>query len=347
MMIERSGELAGLATSALWVVSSLAFAAAGRRMGATRLNLLRSLLAAALLLVLHAFLKGNPWPTIGADRTWYLAISGLLGLAIGDQFLFAGYVLVGARTTTLLMTLAPAVAASLSWIVFGQAMMLQAIVGMIITLFGVLWVAAERPHATSLITPAQQIKGIWFGAAAALCQGVGMVLASNGLRGDIDAMSAQTVRMSAGAVGIIVIAFVVSRMARATRNSEATFTNINSTSSNITSSNDTATNGLSLVATKIKPLHATPADGSSSKAIVAMVIGTFTGPILGVWCSLLALQKLEVGIATTLMSLVPVMILPVTRITEGRWPSTRAILGALIAVAGVAVLATAPHAAIP
>ena len=336
-MIERSGEFAGLATSALWVVSSLAFAAAGRRMGATRLNLLRSLLAAALLLVLHGFLKGNPWPTIGADRTWYLAISGLLGLAIGDQFLFAGYVLVGARTTTLLMTLAPTVAASLSWIVFGQTMSLQAIVGMIITLLGVLWVAAERPHATSSITPAQQMKGVWFGAGAALCQGVGMVLASNGLRGDIDAISAQTVRMSAGAVGIIVIAFVVSRMNQAARNVAHT--------KNARSSSDISVDAQSLTASKIIPLHVKRADAPHSKAIIAMVIGTFTGPILGVWCSLYALQKLEVGIATTLMSLVPVMILPVTRITEGRWPSTRAILGALIAVAGVAVLATAPHAA--
>ena len=337
MMIERSGEFAGLATSALWVVSSLAFAAAGRRMGATRLNLLRSLLAAALLLVLQGFLKGNPWPTIGADRTWYLAISGLLGLAIGDQFLFAGYVLVGARTTTLLMTLAPTVAASLSWIVFGQTMSLQAIVGMIITLLGVLWVAAERPHATSSITPAQQIKGVWFGAGAALCQGVGMVLASNGLRGDIDAISAQTVRMSAGAVGIIVIAFIVSRMNQAARNVAQT--------KNARSSSDISVDAQSLTASKIIPLHVKRADAPHSKAIIAMVIGTFTGPILGVWCSLYALQKLEVGIATTLMSLVPVMILPVTRITEGRWPSTRAILGALIAVAGVAVLATAPHAA--
>ena len=337
MMIERSGEFAGLATSALWVVSSLAFAAAGRSMGATRLNLLRSLLAAALLLGLQAFLKGNPWPTIGADRTWYLAISGLLGLAIGDQFLFAGYVLVGARTTTLLMTLAPTVAASLSWIVFGQTMSLQAIVGMIITLLGVLWVAAERPHATSSITPAQQMKGVWFGAGAALCQGVGMVLASNGLRGDIDAISAQTVRMSAGAVGIIVIAFVVSRMNQAARNVAHT--------KNARSSSDISVDAQSLTASKIIPLHVKRADAPHSKAIVAMVIGTFTGPILGVWCSLYALQKLEVGIATTLMSLVPVMILPVTRITEGRWPSARAILGALIAVAGVAVLATAPHAA--
>ena len=337
MMIERSGEFAGLATSALWVISSLAFAAAGRRMGATRLNLLRSLLAAALLLVLHGFLNGNPWPTIGADRTWYLAISGLLGLAIGDQFLFAGYVLVGARTTTLLMTLAPTVAASLSWIVFGQTMSLQAIVGMIITLLGVLWVAAERPHATSSITPAQQMKGVWFGAGAALCQGVGMVLASNGLRGDIDAISAQTVRMSAGAVGIIVIAFIVSRMNQAARNVAQT--------KNARSSSDISVDAQSLTATKIIPLHVKRADAPHSKAIIAMVIGTFTGPILGVWCSLYALQKLEVGIATTLMSLVPVMILPVTRITEGRWPSARAILGALIAVAGVAVLATAPHAA--
>ena len=323
MTIERSGEFAGLATSALWVVSSLAFAAAGQRMGATRLNLLRSLLAAALLLLLHWFLKANPWPTIGANRTWYLGISGLLGLAIGDQFLFAGYVLVGARTTTLLMTLAPAVAASLSWIVFGQTMSLQAIVGMLITLLGVLWVAAERPHAASHISPAQQIKGVWFGAGAALCQGVGMVLASNGLRGDIDALSGQTVRMSAGALGIIVIAFIVSRMNQAQRNASAR----------------------SLDETKNTAPNITRTHALTSAAIVAMVIGTFTGPILGVWCSLYALQKLEVGIATTLMSLVPVMILPVTRITEGRWPSTRAILGALIAVAGVAVLATAPHAA--
>ena len=337
MTIERSGEFAGLATSALWVVSSLAFAAAGQRMGATRLNLLRSLLAAALLLLLHWFLMASPWPTIGANRTWYLGISGLLGLAIGDQFLFAGYVLVGARTTTLLMTLAPAVAASLSWIVFGQTMSLQAIVGMIITLLGVLWVAAERPHATSSITPAQQMKGVWFGAGAALCQGVGMVLASNGLRGDIDAISAQTVRMSAGAVGIIVIAFIVSRMNQAARNVVQT--------KNARSSSDISVDAQSLTATKIIPLHVKRADAPHSKAIIAMVIGTFTGPILGVWCSLYALQKLEVGIATTLMSLVPVMILPVTRITEGRWPSTRAILGALIAVAGVAVLATAPHAA--
>ena len=101
----------------------------------------------------------------------------------------------------------------------------------------------------------------------------------------------------------------------------------------------------SLDATKNTAPNVAPTHALTSAAIVAMVIGTLTGPILGVWCSLYALQKLEVGIATTLMSLVPVMILPVTRITEGRWPSTRAILGALIAVAGVAVLATAPHAA--
>ncbi|MCE9618927.1 MAG: DMT family transporter [Planctomycetes bacterium] len=318
MTIERAGELAGLATSALWVISSLSFAAAGRRMGATQVNLLRSLLAGVFLLGLHWILSGTPWPQIGSHRTWILALSGVLGLAIGDQFLFAGYVLVGPRTTTLLLTLAPAVAAMLSWVLFGEWMVMQAIVGMTVTLAGVMWVAAERPHASSSITPAQQRKGVWYGVGAAVCQGLGMVLASNGLKGAIDPISAQTVRMSAGAVGIVLIAMIVGRMNRAKRNAFAAD-----------------------AMTAPPPLALPPQGG-----ILALLLGTVTGPILGVWCSLYALQKLEVGVATTLMSLVPVMILPFTRLTEGRWPTPRAMLGAVIAVAGVAILATAPSAAV-
>jgi drug/metabolite transporter (DMT)-like permease len=149
---------------------------------------------------------------------------------------------------------------------------------------------------------------VWFGLAAALCQGVGMVLASNGLKGVIEPMSAQTVRMSAGAVGIVVIAAAVSRRTLAA---------------------------------------ATPSAGGGhrrSGGWTPLVIGTFTGPLLGVWCSLFALQKLEVGVATTLMSLVPVMILPFAKLTEGRWPSARAVLGAVVAVSGVAILATSSGA---
>ena len=331
MDMQHAGELAGLATSALWVVSSLAFAAAGRKIGATQLNLLRSLLACVILLGLQWYFKGNPWPSIGANRTWFLAISGLLGLAIGDQFLFAGYVIVGPRTTTLLMTLAPATAAILSWIVFGQSMSWQAILGMAITLVGVLWVAAESPHAASAINPSQQRKGVLFGAAAAACQGIGMVLASNALRGDVDAMSAQTVRMSAGAAGIIVIALVVSRMRQAKPIVPAL------TPSDLSSQSPNNLQPAIIALQSNRRLINQP-------VIVAIVIGTLSGPILGVWCSLLALQKLDVGIATTLMSLVPVMILPFSKWIEGRWPTPRAILGAIIAVVGVVILATAAHA---
>ena len=340
MNMQHAGELAGLATSALWVVSSLAFAAAGRSIGATQLNLLRSLLACAFLLGLQWFLHGNPWPTIGGHSTLFLAISGLLGLAIGDQFLFAGYVLVGPRTTTLLMTLAPATAASLSWIMFGQSMSWQAILGMAITLIGVLWVAAESPHAANCIKPGQQRKGIMFGAAAAVCQGIGMVLAGNALRGEVDAMSAQTVRMSAGTLAIIVIALVVHRMRKASPISPISPIQDASTPSQ---SVDLRNRLRSTTQSEIIELQPT-LRWTNQAVIVAIVIGTFSGPVLGVWCSLIALQKLEVGIATTLMSLVPVMILPFSKWIEGRWPTPRAILGAIIAVVGVVILATAATA---
>ena len=158
-----------------------------------------------------------------------------------------------------------------------------------------------------------------------------MVLASNALRGDVDAMSAQTVRMSAGAAGIIVIALVVSRM----RQSKPIVPAL--TPSDLRSQLPNNLQPTIIALQSNRRLINQP-------VIVAIVIGTLSGPILGVWCSLLALQKLDVGIATTLMSLVPVMILPFSKWIEGRWPTPRAILGAIIAVVGVVILATAAHA---
>jgi len=216
----------------------------------------------------------------------------------------------------------------------------QAILGMAITLIGVLWVAAESPHAANCIKPGQQRKGIMFGAAAALCQGIGMVLAGNALRGEVDAMSAQTVRMSAGTLAIIVIALVVNRMRKASSISPISPIQDASTPSQ---SVDLRNRLRSTSPSEIIELRPT-LRWTNQSVIVAIVIGTFSGPVLGVWCSLIALQKLEVGIATTLMSLVPVMILPFSKWIEGRWPTPRAILGAIIAVVGVVILATAATA---
>jgi drug/metabolite transporter (DMT)-like permease len=67
-------------------------------------------------------------------------------------------------------------------------------------------------------------------------------------------------------------------------------------------------------------------------------LGSVFGPVAGVSLSLLALQYAQAGIAATIMAIVPVLIIPFVVIIYRERVSARAMLGAVLAVAGVAVL---------
>ena len=68
------------------------------------------------------------------------------------------------------------------------------------------------------------------------------------------------------------------------------------------------------------------------------LLGAIFGPVLGVWLSLVSIDRIDAGVAATLMSLSPVFILPVARIVEHEHIGLRAVLGAVLAVIGVGVL---------
>ena len=74
------------------------------------------------------------------------------------------------------------------------------------------------------------------------------------------------------------------------------------------------------------------------KAMILTTGGAVTGPFLGVWLSMIAVTYTVAGVASTLMSLMPVLIIPVVWILYKEKTNLRGILGALIAVIGVAIL---------
>lgn len=76
----------------------------------------------------------------------------------------------------------------------------------------------------------------------------------------------------------------------------------------------------------------------SSKGMQLTLVAAFLGPFLGVTLSMVAVTYAEAGVAQTLMSLMPVMIIPVVWFLYKQRTSWRGILGALIAVVGVAIL---------
>lgn len=74
------------------------------------------------------------------------------------------------------------------------------------------------------------------------------------------------------------------------------------------------------------------------KAFAAILVGTTLGPYLGITFSLLAVENAKVGIASTLMSLMPILMLPISKYVFKENINWRAISGAVLAVAGVSIL---------
>ncbi len=289
------GEFAALGTAALWAIGSLLFTFAARRIGTFTLNLVRITLAFLILAAFLTLTRGTAWIPAPGDGLVLLALSGWIGLTLGDWALFGAMVSLGPRLATLLMTLAPPLAAVLAVPLLGERLGGLAVLGMGITLAGVVWVVLERTSGTPL-PRGHRIRGVVLGFLGASGQAVGLVLSKIGMGDGIDPLAATAIRMAAAMLGVWLIALVARR--------------------------------------RVRLADLWRERGAQIATVGAVVVG----PVMGVWLSLIAVLHTQAGIAATLMALTPVLVLPLVRGVHGEPVSSRAVLGALVAVGGVALL---------
>ncbi|WP_306590549.1 DMT family transporter [Geothrix sp. 21YS21S-4] len=292
--MSHAGEIAALLTSACWSLNSVCFTLAGRRVGSASVNLLRLLMAWAVLVLVHWLLYGSafPWGAGGARLGW-LGVSGLIGFAAGDAVLFEAFVLIGARLAMLLMTLSPLFSAILAWAFLGQTLGLAKVAAMALTLGGIAWVVWDGGERE---THPQLWRGILLGVGGALGQSVGLIFSQFGLAGGFPPISANLIRVTAGTVALLLSFGATGRL-------------------------EGALSGLR--------------DG---RATAFIGLGAVTGPVLGVVLSLVAIARTSMGVAATLMSLSPVLLLPISHLAFKEKVGTHAILGTLLALAGAAAL---------
>ncbi len=74
------------------------------------------------------------------------------------------------------------------------------------------------------------------------------------------------------------------------------------------------------------------------RAMSILMFGTFVGPFLGVILFMVSLRYCAVGVVTTIVNTMPVLILPFLIVIYHEKVSLRAWAGAVIAVLGVALL---------
>ncbi len=289
------GEISAIITAFLWSGTSFAFTNAAKRIGSLQLNVNRIILATIFLFFIIIIANINY--DLSAEQIYYLALSGFVGLVLGDSFLFKSFQLIGARLGMLIMALVPAFSSVLALVFLNENLSLISIIGMTITLSGISVVILERSKGSESIFKTNKL-GVIYGVLGALGQASGLVLAKFAFEaGSINGFVATFVRLLAA----VVIIFPIALLFRRYKNPIKVYT-------------------------------------KDTKALWATLVGTILGPVLGITGSLIAIANAQIGIASTLMSTMPIIMLPIVRYYYKEKLGWRAIAGALVAVAGVAIL---------
>jgi len=203
----NTGELAALCTALCWTGSAFFFQAAGRAIGSLTVNLLRLTLALALLSLLAWVMRGRALPSDASAHAWtWLTISGLIGFTFGDLCLFRAFVLLGARRSTLIMSLAPPITAFIGWVALGEVLDWLQITAIALTVTGVVLAVRERmnPGAAPEHPRSELGKGVLLALGGALGQAGGLVLSKHGM-GSYHALPATQIRVLAGLAGFAVV----------------------------------------------------------------------------------------------------------------------------------------------
>jgi len=301
------GILAAIITLGSWSVGTLVFLQASRRIHPSLLNKTRLALAVVASAALACSTAGMwPWELVtGATfvQWMWLGLSGFIGLSLGDYFGFTSLRILGARRQSIFGTVAPAAAMISGWALLDESVSYIGMLGMMISVGGVMWSMASVHERTEVHREGYGsfTKGVMFAIGGALCQGLGLVLAKLGLQAPHAPELSPfhaTFMRMSAGFGALVVTDIVGRNAHS-RMRDAFRDNL---------------------------------------GVRYMLLGVLFGPVIGVTSSLIAAQHIPVGIAQTIFSLVPFVVMGITAVIYRERLRLQTIIGAVVAVIGVLVL---------
>ncbi|MBN1680072.1 MAG: DMT family transporter [Anaerolineae bacterium] len=309
-MTAYTGELAGLMTSLCWSFTSIFFTLSGRIVGSPVVNRTRLLMALIMVTGLHWITQGQPFPLDADLSRWgWMGLSGLIGFVIGDAFLFQAFVMIGPRLSMLLMALNPVMGAVLAWFLLKETLSAGELMGIFLAVSGVAWVVTDRRNGTDANGHSQPADNPHRQYIIGVLFGLGGALGqAAGLVASKQGLVDDFPALSGNLMRLIVSTLVIWTVALAGGYGHTTFRTLK----------------------------------NNPRAIRFILIGAIAGPFVGVTFSLIAVQNAPVGIASTLMSLTPIILLPLGRFFFNERITRRAVAGTLIAVLGITILFIKP-----
>ncbi|MEH0743242.1 DMT family transporter [Vibrio cholerae] len=290
-------EWLALAAAFLWAVASILSVTPAQHLGTFAYSRWR-MGCTSVILASMAGLTGG-WASVELSAVSAMALSGLVGIFIGDTALFACLNRMGPRQAGLLFSCHAVFSAVLGYFLFSESMTSLELIGSALVFSGVLTAIffGRRGQAANSL---ESIKGnIWagigLGLLAALCQALGGIIAKPIMQTAIDPIAASAMRMMTAFVAHSVFFLSGARLARATQ-----------------------------------PMN--------TRIFAITAINGFLAMAVGMTLILYALREGNVGMVALLSSTTPIMLLPILWIYTKKRPNRYAWIGALVAVAGTSIL---------
>ena len=290
-------ELAAAGAATCWALTGLISAWPAGHLGALAFNRVRQVFVTSLLAI-YVIATGK-WQQLSGDVVLPLMLSGFIGIFLGDTLLFITLNRLGPRRSGILFAMNAPMTALLGWLVLGETLSLTAVLGIVITVFGVSLAIFFGKRATQL-HPWETIKGsLWagigLGLLSALGQAIGSIIARPVMETGIDPFVGSMLRVGTAAICLSIL--------------------------------------MQLPFAAVKPRNPLNWRVGAMTALTGVLsLG------IGMTLLLFALSGGKAGIVSTISATTPVIILPLLWLRTGECPAAGAWLGAAFAVVGMALI---------
>ena len=289
--------LVAILAALCWSISSLISTDITRSIGAFAFNRIR-LFFVSLMLIAYTFYL-DTWETINLEFLITIIVSGIIGIFLGDTFLFVALQKIGPRRNNILFSLAAPFTIIMNILILKEKMHLYEFAGCILVFIGVVIAIGygtnkENNHRWERVQ-GSIILGIILGILAALGQAIGIIIMKPILSLGADPIASAAIRTSVSAILLSFTFFSTHK----------------------------------LIINKSK---------YSFKNIYKTILSGFLGMALGMSLLLIALQKGDAGIVATLSSTSPIILLFLIWIITKKIPTIGAWTGTILAIIGTGLI---------
>ncbi|QPC84918.1 DMT family transporter [Phototrophicus methaneseepsis] len=296
------GELLAVGSAFCLSANSILMTIIGKRFGSV--VAVRGMVTIAFFIAtcLHLVLVGLPDLTIfPVEQVIYLMLAGVLAFSFGAVASMMAFVRIGPRLTSLVVALGPIFSSIFAFFIFGEALTLMEMVGIALTLGGIMFVVTEPDKDLDVGTEAIGSRDYWLGVFFAFCaailQSLILILNRKGLATPIEPITAIWIRLIAGFAVLWVMTIAQKQ-----------------------------------VIFSLKTLATSPT------GLGFLSLSSILGPNMNVFLILSALQLAPVGIVSTLSNLKPIILIPLGYLIFNEHITRRATVGTFVAVTGTVII---------